>query len=272
MSDIRTIFDEMSRDQPPSAITRDSAVAAGRRARRKRTGFGIAGAAAALVAVAIGVAALPGQLRAASPGAQFGAPAPTNPSPSPTVEPPEAVAARLTAVVRTAAGQVRPDAQFLADPYYRDGQQPGPLQVLPPKRPTAQSSATASPPDLDWYEGYAIVVDAQGKGTISVHFAPSGSTAGLGAVPCVAYSTARSTCAPRTGPHGERLSVWTSNKVDGSLENAVNVYLADGSVVNVGAANFTMDPHAGATSRATPSFTIDQLVQLATSPGMSLEP
>jgi hypothetical protein len=68
------------------------------------------------------------------------------------------------------------------------------------------------------------------------------------------------------------LSVWTSNKVDGSLENAVNVYLADGSVVNVGTTNFTMDPRGGTASRATPSFTIDQLVQLATSPGMSLEP
>lgn len=132
-----------------------------------------------------------------------------------------AVVARLTAVVQKAAGQVRPDAQFLANQYYREGQQPGPLQVLPPKRPTAQSSATTAPPELNWYEGYAIVVDAQGKGTISVHFASSGWNTGLGTVPCVAYS---------------------------------------------------MDQLAGTTSRATPSFTIEQLVQLATSPGMSLEP
>jgi hypothetical protein len=268
MIDIRTIFDEVSKDQPPSAITRAAAVSAGRRARHRRNLIGTAGVAAAVAAIAIGSVMLPVQFSAAPPEAQPGRPGPTGQSPS--VESPEDVAARLTAVVKAAAARARPDARFLADPYYRSGVHPGALDIVPPRLHDRTSAAAAS--DLNWYEGYAIVVDAQGKGTISVHVAASGLEMGMGTRPCVAYSVTRSACAPRTGPHGEHLSVLTSTKDDGFLENTVTVYFADGSAVSVDATNFTGEPHSNQPYRATPSFTIDQLVQIATSPGMTLHP
>ncbi|MBB5872764.1 hypothetical protein F4553_006198 [Allocatelliglobosispora scoriae] len=254
MSDIRTIFEEVSADQPPSSITRETAIGAGRQRQRRRRGlFAVAGLAAVVAITPIAISAL----------AQGTGPAPLpvgapSSSAAPATETPPQIAARLTTALQAAAAAVRPDAQFATDPNYRPGLAPPALAVLPP-------GSVADLPDLDWYEGFALVTTGAGQGNLSVRFTLDGAKAGLGAAPCTAYTTDRSSCAPQTGPHGEQFSVWTSSKTDGFQEVGVTVHLADGSAVSAVATNSAGGPYLPA-----PIFTTEQLTALVTSAGMTI--
>jgi hypothetical protein len=261
MTEIRDIFARVAQDQPPLTITAASAIAAGRRTRRRTTGLQTVAAAVAVAAVVIGAAAMagggPGAARPVDVGS---APTPTpNAGPSPRPDPPERVAARLTAALRAAAAEVRPDAEFVADPLLREGVRPGPLEVLPPR-----------PPDIDWYEGFATVVDRKGKGTLYLGVAAAGTSMSIDTEPCAAFTARRTSCEPRTGPHGEPMSVTRTGKAGGARDFEVKVFLPDRSVVLVRASNYTSA--SGTQYRAGPSFTVAQLIRLATSPGLALDP
>ncbi len=80
MNDLAELLAESSVDQPPLRITRDSAVAAGRRAVRRRRYAAGAVAAGAVLVLAAGALALP---RAGTPGLPVGAPSATTSYPIP---------------------------------------------------------------------------------------------------------------------------------------------------------------------------------------------
>ncbi len=261
MNDIRTIFEEVSRDQPPSSITSAGAVRTGRRARRHRSLLAACGVAVAVAGLTVGIAVLPGQLRAITPAPGFAAGSEL-PSAAPTGEPPAQAAARLTSIVQTAASHIRPDAQFLPNPYFREGSTPGALVMVTP----------GTSPDLQWYEGFAEVVDGHGAGQLSIRVtaAADRDQMGYSDKPCTAFSNPRSSCTPRTGPDGERLSVGTNGKDDGTQEVMVTLYNPDGSIVDAVASNFIWNPRDLFTLRAGTVFTIDQLIALVTTPGLTV--
>jgi hypothetical protein len=249
MTTIRALLDEASSDQPASSITRETAILAGRRARRRRS-LAVACAAAAVAMAAVAAVAVSPTVR------------PPDRHVDAATESPQQVAARLTATLRGTMARVRPDAKVEPDPNHRPGRNPDALEVVPPD------------PALDqlWYEGHAIVIDSQGHGTVTLRVAPDAAAAGFGSAPCEPYTTKSSSCAPRTGPHGEHLSVWTSMKQDHSVESAVTVFRPDGSAVNVGTTNFTDEPNGPGPSRSTPALTTEQLIEVATDPGLALNP
>jgi len=249
MTALRALLDEASSDQPPCSIPRDTAILAGRRARRRRS-LAVACGAAAIAMAAVAAVAISPTVR--PPERHLDA----------ATESPQQVAARLTTALRGTVARVRPDAKVVPDPNHRPGRNPDALEVVPPDPALNQL----------WYEGHAIVIDSQGRGTVTVRVAPDAAAAGFGSAPCEPYTTKSSSCTPRVGPHGEQLSVWTSIKQDHAVECAVTVFRPDGSAVNVGTTNFTDEPNGPGTSRSTPALTTEQLIEVATDPGLALNP
>ncbi|MCU7722468.1 hypothetical protein ODJ79_01955 [Actinoplanes sp. KI2] len=282
--------------EPPLSFTFDEVLAGGRRVRRHRR-LVVAGAAAAVTAVAaIGVSlGLPhrGPERAPAPDAVAGPswstldPAPycrtasarpTSPLVKPTTvtsekngypiripaEPADHAAARISCYLATAVPPLLPDVTYHRSPTTPDDI--APLQAYPARVFDPSHPADTTPPFIT---AGATVADDRGVGEI-----------GFGATP--AYeSTAEATancaggCAVRQGPHGETVIVLDTTAASGYHQVEVHAYRgntmitasASNAVPPVTAPGEAINADDLQPTRKDPPLTADQLIALACAPG-----
>jgi hypothetical protein len=282
--------------EPPLSFTYEEVLAGGRRARRRRR-LAVAGAASvAAVAVAGGVSLVlphrtadPAPYAAAGPSwsaldpapycTTAGAP-PTGALVKPTTvinekndypiripsEPAGHAAARISCYLAKAVPPLLPDAT-----YHRTEGTPAdalPLQAHPARLFDPARPADTAPPFIS---ADAVIADDQGAGTIGFSASPAYESAADATANCAG------SCAVRSGPHGETVTVLTTTTASGYRHVEIRVYRGD-MIVSASASNGVtpaMAPEQASQGDREPvrrdlPLTVEQLVELASAPEFDL--
>jgi hypothetical protein len=297
MTDVRDILRRALPDAAPVPITRESAVAAGRRAVRiHRTRVGVAAMGIATAAVLAGSTLLGGTWAASTaaaspdatgpdatgPDATVSAPPPATPTSSPTAEPTAKparppVQRRLTEPASQATARLTAALKAAVHP------------LLPPSTlgaitiPSTNGSHTYRPLEVSRFEGgvymgFAQVRDARGLGSLDFHLNPY-----LGDNPerrfaryCATVPPPAISCQTRIGPGGELIIVEIGHPSPSSsvVEYRVEMVKADGTALVSIARNVgdTIGLEQGPADRSDPPLSADQLVAILLSPGLTLYP
>jgi hypothetical protein len=283
-------------DEPPMTLTSEGVLAAGRRSRRLRRVLAVAGSVAGLASLAGLFLFVPGPVLPAPPAGPSwsgldtealctAADRPATPvtglptsvrnesgynRPVPT-EPTDHAAARLSCYLMREIPRLLPGAIFQSIPGAPPGLQP--LQVHD-DRP----GGLAKPVDrsLPYYVSSAIVEDGNGVGTVGFGISPAGGSAADAAADC-----GGTTCAVRTGPHGEVITVSTLPAFTlagnaGSYFVTINIYMGQ-TLITASASNQDIrEPSHGTgappAGRADLPLSVDQLIAIGTASQLSLFP
>jgi hypothetical protein len=296
LTDIKDLLARALPEQPPaSSITRESAVARGRlRLRQRRAWFGAAGAGLSTVAIVVVVGLLPpagpSGMGVGEPTATTGSPddaTPTGvpatptvgPSPTPSgaaaatpnytpTEPASKATTRLTAQLRAALDQVKPDATTRGVRGVYSVRQLGALEVIPSQ---------------GGYKAWAEIADSQGKGTIFIELDagdPAGFTGGSWPTVCATPQNVGFTCEKRTdGATGALLIVEEGRHPGDTItEILVTIQKLDGTYAWVDLSNYSENDYPPGPNakprpeRPTPPLTADQVIAMLLSPGITLFP
>jgi len=276
MDDLRIILHRALPDTPPAfAISREAAIAAGRRERKRQRWVRALGAFLSTLLIAGGVAwgvslRSPTALTygGASPSPTASATVSAAPAPSPT---PVVVAnptlradldlAALSATLLAAATRVAPGFTF--------------QQVL--------TSRPGSPPQVFEFvrsqggvKAWADLKDAQGVGTVFINLNPSPYAANSEQFPQACANLGPGvTCETRTGPAGELITIQTGLLARTSVMLwSVTVSKRNGTSGYADTRNYSENDQLGAASptpqRPVPPVTTDQLVELLLTPGLDI--
>ncbi|HLL69569.1 MAG TPA: hypothetical protein VK453_28195 [Micromonosporaceae bacterium] len=281
--------------EPPMAVRSDDILTAGRRARRvHRMTAGAAGGAVAgivVLAAAAVTGVLPGQgapLRPAAPSASAASPAPSastaapapsagtaaqgepvapctarpGPRPAQTATPgetlqPELAAwarASLTCYLADALPRVLPDARYAAP----DGAYAGALQAY-----------SHDPPMGARVDAAALITDSEGTGDILV-IVEAKTPAQFDAE---VRTCRRPECVTRSGAGGSRIMIGETPPVSpgGYYDITVRAFRGHTAVV-MEVTNSDRGPDPARMGRAKPALTVEQLVELASDPALTLFP
>lgn len=295
----KRVFDDAIGEVPPPMIDVEAVIARGRRADRIRRVANPAVAAGVAVVLAVGAIAFTmsrgddesGGIGVASPPTSTGTKAPpttnstTGPPTAPgteTLEPPEAcsrtdlesgaqVVARLTPLLKAAVQAQRPDLQLTTNPgnEYPDGVSHGPLDFfyVTGETPTDEPFCGTN----SYFLTRATTEGPEGKGNI------------LSAVQvslrdkldeCDPSNSGEQTdCESVTGPGGDLILKQTRELEGGTTMTRVDVLRPDGTLVTVQSENIDTSVKSGdAPTSSVPPLSYDQLVAIATDPGMTLFP
>jgi len=268
-------------DPPPTAIDVDALLEGEHRAARRRRWLGTAGAAAGVVtAIAVGVALIGGY--GGSPrGTPVGGPGPTaidrksaEPGPQATpripTEPASAAIPRLSEAFRQALRALSSGPGGGQLPVIEPD-----LSVLPPQHgPTPDPSST---PPIETFSGgpesgykaLYTLTDSAGYSSLLVVIQAAPMPLDTACV----TNDAMTRCTVTTGPDGSKI-------YSGQPNNAVELYRPDGTHITVMESNVKSESDGpepdktprSVTTRPQPALTLDQLVSLASAPGLTLFP
>ena len=122
------------------------------------------------------------------------------------------------------------------------------------------------------YKAFAEVSDAAGPGTFFLYLGGDG-----GDPICVAGPTdPGQTCETRTGPHGEAIVVDQGRDGAGVVNYVVDMVKPDGSSLHASVSNYSENDQPPTKNapvypqRTTPPMTVDQLVALMLTPGLTV--
>jgi hypothetical protein len=285
------LFDRAIGEAPPSTVDADAIVARERRAVRLR---GMASpwvaTAAAVVALtfAVTVAILPpdneGSVAPAVPPASTASSSPTKepsscermrPTAPPTSEVPASAASRLTDLLTTAVQTRLPaGATLAANPSaeYPEGTKHGPLEFFHVFSELTERPDGSCTGGDDYFLARADVNGTVLTGNILAAVGRSGPP--ITANQCTdVQSPERTYCDQRTGPNGEVVVVQTLSLEGGPTSHQVRVSKLDGTVVDLHAQNVSEDAKKGGPPESpAPPLTLDQLIEIALDPGMTLYP
>jgi hypothetical protein len=285
-TDIHDALVAYTDDAPPPAFTYDQIRRDGRRARRLRRIGAAAGVATTVAAVAVSISVIgrpsPPPTAAAADAAPFCRTAAENPT-GPAIEPstsieatngypvrwpaeaPEHAAARMSCFLIEAVPALLPEATFRPDPSARPGTLPleaypfGIRTVLDPSEPVKPQMGAS-----------AVIADDEGVGTIGFDLRPTWQPVATAIAKCGPPS-----CSVRKGPHGETVIVIETTGDSGYREVTVNVYRGDtfvvGSVTNGVRKKIERSDQVVAGRKDLP-ITVDQLIELAAAPPLTLFP
>jgi len=276
MDDLRIILHRALPDTPPAfAISREAAIAAGRRERKRQRWVRALGAFLSTLLIAGGVAwgvslrsptALTYGGASPSPTASATVSAAPAPSPTPVVVANPTVRAdldlgALSATLLGAATRIVPGFTF--------------QQVL--------TSRPGSPPQVFEFvrsqggvKAWADLKDAQGVGTVFINLNPSPYAANSEQFPQACANLGPGvTCETRTGPAGELITIQTGLLARTSVMLwSVTVSKRNGTSGYADTRNYSENDQLGAASptpqRPVPPVTTDQLVELLLTPGLDI--
>ena len=282
MDDLRIILNRALPDSPPSpGITREVAIAAGRRERRRQRWLRALGAFLSTAVVAGGVTwglalrpvsnsvDLGGPSQSPSPTTsatvpQSAAPTPSRTSPvaaNPTLRADLDLAA-LSAILSAAAAKAAPGATMHQVANSRPGSPPGPFELI-----RSQGGVKA----------WADVKDAQGVGTVFINLNPSPYAANMTFFQTACASAApERTCETRTGADGELITIQKGPlATTTTLLWTVTVAKRNGTAAYVEARNYSQNDQPASTrsptpQRDTPPLTTDQLIEILLTPGLDV--
>jgi hypothetical protein len=297
----KQLFDDAIGEVPPSTVDVEAVITRGRRAARARAVANPAVAAGVAVVLLTGVVAFT-LTREDDAGTTAGTPPPVTSSSAATssatattttnitdlgrpaatppaactgreLESPAALNARLGPVAKAAFEAQRPDVQLLSHPaaLFR-GTAHGPFEFF-------QVTGENGPVELPVCEGgvysmsYARTRAPDGDGSVMVVVEPSyyeepssqceGDVSGGEVVDCV----------ERVSPQGDRMTLTTSVLEGGTTLRRIDVVRADGTSVLVASENIDTSGKTGdLPTAAMPALGYEQLVAIATAPGMTVFP
>jgi hypothetical protein len=286
-SEVRDLFVRSLPEQPVAGrITRESAVLAGRVARRRRRQVQVAIVVAAFCAVVLGLLApsfLTGGRRGLGPAAPSIS---ATPDPSISATPGPSISATpgpSTTPARVASPSV-PAAQISARPGDLADMSAALLAKAHQLLPTATfSSVTVGFEDgnrdlapfvlTDNQHGYYIA-EAQVEvpetvGTLTILMWPRSDSFKSPSQGCSQVYQPQLSCDSTTGPAGERIWILTGYQAGtATLEYLVEVFRPDGTITEAKVNNQATNQPARHTTN--PPVTVDQLIALMTIPGLSL--
>jgi hypothetical protein len=275
MDDLRIILHRALPETPPSVrISREAAIAAGRRERTRQRWMRAIGAFLSTVVVAGGVAwGL--SLRPAGTELTYGVPTPTptpSPSFSPTPSPTPAVVASPTVradldlaalSAKLAAAAARIAAGFT-------------VEQVTTSRPSSPPAAFEFVRSQGGVKAWADLRDAQGVGTVFINLNPSPYAANSELFPnACATPVADLTCETRTGPAGELIVIQQGRlAMSTTVIWSVSVSKRNGTSGYAESRNYSENDQFGkgnpSPQRPMPPLTTDQLVELLLTPGLDI--
>ncbi len=290
MTDIRDILSKaLPEHSPPISIDRDTAVAAGRRARTRRTW---------LVTVTAGISTLlaggtvAGGLTWALAGGstldigepsltavptQMPAPSTTSgtPWPWPSSWPPPSAGHSTPADVGVSEFNVKPQlsaALQAALTQVAPGVSSEPAKEAFAKQDVAPFAVVAS---QGGFKTFAELRDSQGVGNFFAYLSTKDFAAQVAAMSSAcAAQPAGATCTSRDGPNGELILIQQEPPRSGVITYQVSVAKPDGTVIDATLDNYSHNDQSGAShphpDRVTPPLTVDQLIQLLLVPRVTL--
>jgi hypothetical protein len=275
MDDLRIILHRALPETPPSVrISREAAIAAGRRERTRQRWLRAISAFLGTVVIAGGVA---WGLSSRPAGSEliYGGPTPSptvGPSLSPTPSPTPVVVANptvradldlaaLSATLSAAANKVAPGVNLHQVVNARPSSPPGVLEFV-----RSQGGVKA----------WADIEDAEGVGTLFVNLNPSPYAGNLEHFPTACATPApEHTCETRTGPDGELIVIQKGPLGRTTvLLWTVTVSKRNGTSAYADTRNYSENEQGTAASptpqRATPPLTTDQLIAILLYPGLDI--
>jgi hypothetical protein len=296
----KQLFDDAIGEVPPSTVNVEASIARGRRAARLRSVANPVAAAGLVVVLAVGVIAYTMTRGDSEGGVQVGGPpasttAPPTSSPAnmpsgsstetkgalpPDAKAPEAcsrpnletgaqAAARLTPVVKAAVNAQRPDLQLTENPSatYPEGVPHAALDVY---QVTGEPPVDMSICDKDsGFYARATTKGPEGDGNLLIVLFPYF----FDTLPGCEDEMTGPNCEELHGPHGEKVVKTTDESESGVVVTQVSVLHADGTLIRVNVQNTGGDVRDGNPASATSMpLTDDQLVAIATDPGLTLFP
>ena len=187
---------------------------------------------------------------------------------------PADIAARLQAVLDTALRGHLPNAQLTANPVsqYR-GRRYGPLEFMHVYEPGKNYGSGSCVMQQDYYLARAVITDPAGTGNLT---AMVGTAEGSFRMPCStpeSFTPEQVFCQERTGPGGEEYTVSTLKPEGGATVHRVDLVKPDGTMIILDSQNVADDIKSNSPVTAPdPPLTLDQLVAIALTPGLTLYP
>lgn len=276
----KKVFDDAIGELPPSSVRVDEAIARGRRVDRVRsvaTSTGAVALAVAAVVLAIGAVAFavmpdPAAHQTASSDhapASDGVSCPPQDLEPPSDEPADVARERLTTLARDLVGERLPAGAVLTgdedyDPDY------GPLAFHQDNLTMPGDMLAELGCDAGTYFAYNGLADIESAGR-SGHLAVNISTRTLEVERCERNEkvTDQPVCELSTGAGGEKIQARTDVLGSTWEENVVWVAKPDGTFVTITSARSSV---SGGKSWPRPPLSLDQLVEIALAPGMTLFP